>query len=130
MKYRDDKDKIIYNGDTTIVYGVGIPTNPLVQKLADEFASLYYETDGLEYSNPIYVQGVTHKDSKDAYDKTIGVKVASRKAELKARRKMYKRFARVKNKLVELQNLVFEELRDESARIRAIYEELDEIRKK
>ena len=130
MKYTDDKDKIIYNGDTTVVYGTGILANPLVQKLNKDFGSLYFESDGLVFSEPVYVQGVTHRDASDSYDRTMGVKVASRKAELKARIKMRRRMMKILNKMKELQELLEDEERQEFRRILALQEELKEIRKK
>ena len=129
MKYKEWKEKTIYNGDTTIVYGMGNLSKSLVNKLYKDLGALYFEMDDFSYSAPIYVKGVTHRDDKDTYDKTMGVKVASRKAELKARIKNYNRLVRMNNKLLELQQLVEDELFSESRRIHALQEELDEIRR-
>ena len=129
MKYSDIKDKIIYNGDTTIVYGVGKPNKQLAQKLMKEFGALYFE-EGCNYSDNIVVQGVTHCDSDDVYDKTTGLKIASRKAELKARDKMFNNYSKIRNKLMELLNLVEVEMLFESNRCFILEKELEEARNK
>ena len=130
MEYSDNKDKIIFNGDTTIVYGECRLDEALVKKLVKEFGALYFESDGINYTNTLHVRGVAHRDEKDVYDKTIGLKVASRKAELKARVKTFKNLYKVYKKLVELEQLIDDELIKENRRIYQVHEELEEMRKK
>jgi len=130
MKYRDDKNRIIQNGDTTIVYGKGEPSYEFVRRFREEINKIIFQEDGMDYFSSISVKGVTHKDPKDDYDEALGIKVASRKAELKARNKMFHTLSRVRKKLIELQDLVLDEMTKESTRVETILLELEEIRNK
>lgn len=130
MKYRDDKNRIIRKDDTTIVYGEGLPSYEFARRFQEGIDKISYLEDGMDYLSPIFVKGVTHKDPKDDYDEALGIKVASRKAELKARNKMFHNLSRVRKKLIELQELVLDEMMHEARRVDTILLELEEIRNK
>ena len=129
MKYRDNKDKIVFNGDTTIVYGECFPDETFVKKFMKELGAIYYEEDGFNYRESVSARGVAHKDASDVYDKTTGLKVASRKAELKAREKVFRNYMRIYNKLAELRELIEIQMCNESHRCHFIEQELKEVNK-
>ena len=83
MKYRTNKAKVIKNGTTTIVTGTGdLGMYDNIMKLVAALAVF----NGTSVQFP-ETKGVAKLSPDDVYDEATGLKVATRKAELKARKR-------------------------------------------
>lgn len=130
MKYRDQvitdahgnkKKNIIINGTTTVVYGEANPEEHVTQQIADKLWKAFEVLP----NDKIVTRGVAKLHPDDTYDEKTGVIIASRKAELKARIKMYNSYLDVINILNDTIGLVGTELDKIADRIKAVCEELN-----
>lgn len=122
MKFRTNKRNVIKNGTTTIVTGEGdmaeiyTATLKLMTELSELSVELRPETKGVAKLSP-----------GDTYDEGLGIKIATRKAEIKARKKAI----RVCNKSLELvqqfRNTIAKELDANINRVITVSRELDEV---
>lgn len=135
MKYRDCKTyvrndegelesvtNIIYNGDTTIVFGECAPDQNVIRRVYDLGEKL------TKIDNPIYMyrctKGVARLAPGDTYDKNIGIKIASRKAELKGRTSVIKTYKSLISELEAVIEDMKQEIEQGENRIAAIKKEL------
>ena len=104
MKYRElervnketgvvEKD-IIINGTTTIVQGRAYADKHLTNTVANKLTQAVAIMGALVFHGPI-TKGVAKLHPDDTYDEKTGIKIASRKAELKAAIKMHNAYADV-----------------------------------
>ena len=132
MKYRDQvitdahgnkKKNIIINGTTTVVYGEANADRHVTEQIAEKINELLVTLpDGYE---KVVTRGVAKLHPDDTYDEKTGVIIASRKAELKARIKMYNSYLDVINILNDTIGIVGTELDKIADRIKTVCEELN-----
>lgn len=132
MKYRDQvitdahgnkKKNIIINGTTTVVYGEANADRHVTQQIAEKINELLVTLPD-EYEK-VVTRGVAKLHPDDTYDEKTGVIIASRKAELKARIKMYNNYLDVINILNDTIGIVGTELDKIADRIKTVCEELN-----
>ena len=123
MKYRDVKERTIINGTTTIVTGVA-QVNADVHTKATE--KLLKAIDILMTNTSAVTKGVAKVHPDDVYEKTTGLKVASKKAELKGRTALYNKYVDVINLIGEVSDLLEGELDKCGARMDALATQLSE----
>lgn len=134
MKYRElerlnketgevEKD-IIINGTTTIVFGKGEVDRNLHTAVAVLLCEILTRLSAMECNAP-EVKGVAKLSPEDTYDKKTGIKIASRKAELKARVKTYNSYADIINLLDKAYDLLDSEETKIGQRLTKICDELN-----
>lgn len=121
MKFRTNKDKVIKNGTTTIVTGGGdlCHLNADTLKLAAALGNFYGTT--------VESKGVAKLSPEDTYDESTGLKVATRKAEIKARRKAIKLCIEALTAANKFRDAIAKELGENVKRVNAVHAELEEI---
>ena len=122
MKYRTYKERTIKNGTTTIVTGQGDASSiqPAIYELVAALAA-FNSVDSLCPST----KGVSKLAPGDTYDAATGVKVATRKAELKARKKFARSCINVMGAITKFHATVAKELNDNVTRMAAVKSELE-----
>ena len=118
-----EKD-IIINGTTTIVYGKGAADKHLTQEATLKLLTVGKLLGGLIFHGP-EAKGVAKLSPEDTYDKMTGIKIASRKAELKVRIKMHNAYATALNLLKEVADALETEETKIDERISKICDELN-----
>lgn len=122
MKYRElervnketgvlEKD-IIINGTTTIVQGQAYADKNLTNSVTNKLTAAVVAMGSLIFHGPV-TKGVAKLHPDDTYDEKTGIKIASRKAELKAAIKMHNTYADV----IKLLNDCLDELDAEQTKI-------------
>lgn len=124
MKYRPNKERTIKNGTTTIVTGQGDMSS--IQPAIYELVAALAEFNSDEILWPV-TEGVAKLAPGDEYDADTGVKVATRKAELKARKRAVKGCVNVLGALAKFRATVSKELDDNINRCGKIKTELETI---
>ena len=118
------KKNIIQNGTTTVVYGETHmdvnKCNQITLKLADTAGIL-----GSIAYDKIVTRGVSKLHPDDKYDEKTGVKIASRKAELKGRIKYYNKLADAYDLLAEALDLLDAEMSKEEQRLSVVVSDLN-----
>ena len=133
MKYRDqrvtDKDgnvkkNIIINGTTTIVFGES-ETDVQLYKRAIQ---LLYDTMSVLTTGtvPVVTKGVAKLAPGDLYDEKTGIKIASRKAEIKGRLQEYNRLVDALNLVEKVGSLLETEINNIGNRLQKVVDELNE----
>ena len=100
MKYRTLKEKNIINGTTTISFGEmrADETDKLAVKIAgNALEDIIWD----KYNDYFETKGVSKLAEGDTYNKSTGLKVASIKAEVKAREKAARKYSRAIKALEE-----------------------------
>ena len=130
MKYRDQvitdkqgnkKKNIIINGTTTVVYGEGTPEEHVTEEIANKLWGALNAVPTV----PVVTRGVAKLHPDDTYDEKTGVMIASRKAALKAKIKMYKNYLDLVNILNDVIGLVDNELDKIAEGIKKVCAELN-----
>lgn len=124
MKYRPNKERTIKNGTTTIVTGQGDMSS--IQPAIYELVAALAEFNSDEILWPV-TKGVAKLAPGDEYDADTGVKVATRKAELKARKRAVKGCVNVLGALAKFRATVSKELDDNINRCGQLKTELETI---
>ena len=121
MKFRTNKDKVIKNGTTTIITGGGdlCHLNADTLKLAAALGNFYGIT--------VESKGVAKLSPEDTYDANTGLKVATRKAEVKARKKVIKNCIDILAAVAQFQYAVAAELDANVNRLSVVNDELAAI---
>jgi len=122
MKYRTYKEKTIRNGTTTIVTGEGDMGS--IQPAIYELVAALSAFNSSKSLWPV-TKGVAKLAPGDTYDANTGVKVATRKAELKARKKAVRSCINVLGALTKFHATVAKELDDNVTRCGALKTELE-----
>lgn len=133
MKYRDqrvtDKDgnvkkNIIINGTTTIVFGQSETDAQLYNKAMQTlYEAMSVLTSG---TVPVVTKGVAKLAPGDIYDEKTGIKIASRKAEIKGRLQEYNRLVDVLNLVEKVGSLLETEINNIGNRLQKVVDELNE----
>lgn len=125
MKYNDLK--VIKNGNTTIVYGVGRIDNNLKRRINRFIQRINWSPKGenMNWCDNITSRGVAKLAKDDVYDEMTGVKIASRKAELQARKTQFKHYDNLRKELLKIEDAIFTEEMNIGKRIEEIKEELE-----
>ena len=154
MKYQDTqiydfdtdemKTRIIHNGTTTVVFGQVEASNHFIDcyrqilkrmdleslsGLNTLFTGENYNKD-YDLISTVEATGVAKLHPGDVYDEKTGIKLASRKAEYKARKVMRNRYIRNLNALKDLEKLLQDEIDSCGKRLGKLTEELNHISKK
>ncbi len=133
MKYRDqrvtDKDgnvkkNIIINGTTTIVFG----ESETDVQLYNRVIQILYDTMSVLTSGtvPVVTKGVAKLAPGDLYDEKTGIKIASRKAEIKGRLQEYNRLVDALNLVEKVGSLLETEIDNIGNRLQKVVDELNE----
>lgn len=117
--------RIIKNGDTTIAFGYGVYDEQLegkLQRFVDDIDRGYssFSNTGKEY------KGVAKLCPGDVYDEKRGIKIASKKAEYRARKAAYKRYNNILKKLNSLSGAITEEMNKINKRLVALEDDFKE----
>jgi len=113
---------IIKNGSTTVAFGYGVYNEQVEEKLRKTVQFL----EEAYINTPKLVKGVAKLCPGDVYDEKYGIKLASKKAEYKARKQAYKRYDAILKGLNSLGVLVTEEMNKIQKRIQALEEDFSE----
>lgn len=137
MKYVDvtiwDDDKsrwiprVVKNGDTTIAFGYGVYDEQLenkIGKLVETFDNSY--KDATFFGNTKEYKGVAKLCPGDVYDEKRGIKIASKKAEYKARKAAYRRYNAILKQMNSLSIEITEEMNKLLKRMNALEEDFKE----
>lgn len=124
MKYKTVKEKNIINGTTTVSFG---------EMKVDDFDrmatnAILNTAEELLYGS-IESKGVAKLADGDTYDKNTGLKVASIKAELKAREKADKRYRKMWQQLDEALGILERRGHQNMVRMSVLAQELDKLNK-
>lgn len=118
------KKNIIQNGTTTVVYGETHMDENKSVALTVKLGRVAGMLGKISYDK-IVTRGVSKLHPADKYDEKTGVKIASRKAELKGRIKYYNKLADAYDLLAEVLDSLETEMSNEEKRLEVVTKDLN-----